>query len=323
MINYSEAYQEIKKSGLARWIDILTEKTNYAFKSGRYGDIPKWQKAYDALPNVEPAEIHLNNSVIQIGTQDDISAENMNKLEQCLKEFHPWRKGPFNIFGIHVDTEWRSDFKWDRFNDHITTLKDKVVLDIGCGSGYHTLRMLGAGAKLAIGIEPNIGYVYQFYSLQKYINDHKACVLPIKTNDLTENMECFDTVFSMGILYHRKNPIKHLLSCYSFLKKGGELVLETIVSDGDENTALVPEDRYAKMRNVWFIPSCGMLEIWLKKIGFKEIKCVNVSETTGDEQRTTEWMRFQSLSDYIDKNDPTKTVEGYPIPKRAVFIAKK
>jgi len=32
-------------------------------------------------------------------------------------------------------------------------------------------------------------------------------------------------------------------------------------------------------------------------------------------------MKFDSLSDFLLPSDETKTIEGYPSPKRAIFIA--
>ena len=137
------------------------------------------------------------------------------------------------------------------------------------------------------------------------------------------NLEGFDTVFSMGVFYHRRSPIEHLLALKDCLVKGGELVLETLVIEGDVNQVLVPEDRYAQMRNVWFLPSIAALERWLRRAGFSDVRCVDVSITTVEEQRATEWMKFQSLSDYLDPNDASKTIEGLPAPMRAVIVAKK
>jgi len=103
----------------------------------------------------------------------------------------------------------------------------------------------------------------------------------------------------------------------------GELVLETLVVDGDENTVLVPGDRYAQMRNVYFIPSAPALKQWLEKCGFVDVKIVDMNITSTDEQRRTEWMTTESLADFLDPADASKTVEGYPAPLRAVLIAKK
>ena len=147
--------------------------------------------------------------------------------------------------------------------------------------------------------------------------------LPLALEELPAKLEGFDTVFSMGVLYHRRSPIDHLLDLKDTLLRGGELVLETLVVEGDAQQVLVPEDRYAMMRNVWFLPSVPALELWLRRAGFVDVRCVDVSTTSVEEQRATDWMRFQSLPDFLDPADHSRTVEGLPAPTRAVLLARK
>ncbi|KZY75320.1 tRNA 5-methoxyuridine(34)/uridine 5-oxyacetic acid(34) synthase CmoB, partial [Oleiphilus sp. HI0067] len=233
-----------------------------------------------------------------------------------------WRKGPFELFNTHIDTEWRSDWKWDRVSPHISPLANKNVLDVGCGSGYHCWRMLGEGANRVIGIDPSYLFLMQFNAIKKYCGrDAPIHLLPIKMEDVHPQLEHFDTVFSMGVLYHRKSPIDHLYELKGALKPGGELVLETLVVEGELGYSLMPEDRYAMMRNVWYLPSVPTLELWLRRAGFTDIKCVDLDQTSLDEQRATEWMDFQSLADFLDPANPNLTVEGYPAPLRATLVA--
>ena len=90
---------------------------------------------------------------------------------------------------------------------------------------------------------------------------------------------------------------------------------------GDAQTVLVPTDRYAKMRNVWFIPSVAALTHWLKRLGFSNVRLADLNHTSLAEQRKTEWMENESLIDFLDATDHSKTIEGYPAPLRAVIIA--
>ena len=268
-------------------------------------------------------------ATVQSGTRksqfdtDTVSIGDPNAdFEEVLTMFLPWRKGPFQVGKTLVDTEWRSDWKWQRINRHIEPLKGKQVLDIGCGNGYHLFRMLGAGAELALGIDPTILFNYQFSLLQRLSQPNNAYLLPLRSEHLPQ-FNGFDTVFSLGVLYHRRSPIDHLKELLSFAKPGGELVLETLIVEGDQNTLLIPRDRYAKMANVWFIPSTSMLELMLRRAGFIDVKTVDVNVTSLEEQRATRWMQFQSLKDYLDPTDRTKTVEGYPAPARAILTARK
>ncbi len=47
------------------------------------------------------------------------------------------------------------------------------------------------------------------------------------------------------------------------------------------------------------------------------------SNTSTDEQRSTQWMQFHSLAQFLDPQDPDKTIEGYPAPRRAIITANK
>ena len=117
--------------------------------------------------------------------------------------------------------------------------------------------------------------------------------------------------------------ISHLLELRDCLRPGGELVLETLMVEGEQGYSLLPDGRYAKMRNTWFIPSCATLEQWLGRCGFKDIKTVDCNITRLEEQRSTSWMVYDSLVDYLDPEDPSLTVEGYPAPMRAILTATR
>jgi tRNA (mo5U34)-methyltransferase len=182
--------------------------------------------------------------------------------------------------------------------------------------------MAGAGAELVIGIDPTQLFLAQFLALKRFLGDQwPVHLLPLGIEDLPAELHAFDTVFSMGVLYHRRSPMDHLLELRGCLKRGGELILETLVIEGTAGSVLVPSGRYAKMRNVWFIPSPETLTGWIERCGFRDVRIIDVSPTTTDEQRATDWMRFESLADYLDPADPSKTIEGYPAPRRAIFSA--
>ena len=311
----------INNSLLSGYSDELIKLNEQGWKKIlKHGDLDRWSSGLMSLPDVTPSSIDLNADSVRVGLPDDCS-ETAEEITAALKKMHPWRKGPFDIFGVHLDTEWHSDWKWNRIKDHIAPLDGRTILDVGCGSGYHIWRMLGAGARQVIGIDPTPLFSLHFATVKRYQPDANAFILPVGIDDMPDGMACFDSVFSMGILYHRRSPLDHLIQLKELLRPGGELVLETLVIEGDEHVCLIPDGRYAKMRNVWFIPSVEMLEIWLKRVGFTNIRCVDVNTTSVDEQRATEWMQFESLPDFLDPNDRSKTIEGYPAPRRATMIA--
>ncbi len=319
MINYQPLIDLMQQEKLNRWAEILPAQLAEILTSEKYGDLPRWLEALGKLPELDINHIDLNSSAIKIAGQ--VTQPQRQQLEGVLREFHPWRKGPFDICDIVIDTEWRSDWKWDRVFPHISDLTGRNVLDVGCGSGYHCWRMAGAGAKLVIGIDPMPRCTMQYLCLQKYIQHQGVFLLPLKMEDVPANLQAFDTIFSMGVLYHRRSPFDHLYELKSALRSGGELILETLVIAGPANQILVPKDRYAQMNNVWFIPTCDTLIQWCEKVGFTNIKLVDVTPTTIEEQRSTDWMRFQSLIDFLDPADLSKTIEGYPAPVRATIVA--
>lgn len=321
MNDYTVLYQTLDALGAGGWAQLLPAQLAEAFDERTHGDLLKWRAAIDELPAVKPDCVNLTE-MVSIGKPADLSEHQLQRLVRGLQKLHPWRKGPYRLFGVDIDTEWRSDWKWDRVRPHIAPLQNRAVLDIGCGNGYHCWRMLGAGARLVIGIDPTLLSVMQFQAIYKlYGAQLPLYLLPLKVEQLPLEMKVFDTVFSMGVLYHRRSPIDHLLELKGCLRPGGEVVLETLVVDGGVDTVLFPEARYAQMRNVWFLPSCELLMAWMRRCGFKNIRLCDVTKTTVDEQRSTEWMRFNSLKDFLDPQDHALTCEGLPAPVRATVVA--
>lgn len=299
------------------------------FDDINHGHWEEWSQVVAQLPEI-PAErvVTLDQPVVAVrasNVESDDEDQNAAResLERQLRQLSPWRKGPFSLYDVFIDTEWRSDFKWQRLQSHISPLQGKRILDVGTGSGYHLWRMLGDGAAYAVGVEPTLSFVAQFYAVAHLLGERRAAIIPTTLENLSR-APIFDTVFSMGVLYHRRSPLGHLQELAECLKPGGELVLETLVIEGDSQQVLTPYDRYAGMRNVWFIPSVPLLSVWLMRLGFESIRLVNQESTSLDEQRATDWTDFKpSLADFLDPEDRTKTIEGYPAPLRAILVAKK
>jgi len=312
-----DAYQPLlHRSAGDSWLAAVCELALQRLMSHDHGDLPRWRRALDNLP-VGSTGVNLTGGAPSLGAR----ADKPRALRETLMQLHPWRKGPLNLGGTQIDTEWRSDWKWDRIKPHID-LSGHRVLDIGCGNGYFGLRMLEAGANLIVGIDPTLLFVMQWLACRHFSGDIPNYVLPLGIEELPDLPATFDTVFSMGVLYHRKNPEHHLERIRSLLRSGGTMVLETLVlPEGKEQALLVPEGRYARMRNVWAIPGVGRLENWIHGVGFQHCRLVSVVQTSVEEQRSTNWMRFESLDKALDPENGCKTVEGHPAPVRAVLIA--
>lgn len=309
-----------EETNLRDWLREMPDQISRGMSEQRFGDLPRWRAAIAALPSLQAEVIDLDTSAIT--ASGAVIADKVMELETALRGLHPWRKGPYSLFGVNIDTEWRSDFKWDRLAHAIDSLEGRRVLDVGCGSGYHCWRMKGAGAAEVIGIDPTPLFVLQFKAIQHYLNIDTVHVLPLTLEQLPPKLKAFDTTFSMGVLYHRRSPIDHLTDLRNTLVSGGQLVLETLVVEGDEDAVFIPPDRYARMGNVWFLPSPSALMKWMSKVGFIDVTLIDVSQTTVAEQRSTDWMRFYSLSNFLDSADHNKTVEGHPAPMRAIVTAR-
>ncbi|MBW8015884.1 MAG: tRNA 5-methoxyuridine(34)/uridine 5-oxyacetic acid(34) synthase CmoB [Planctomycetes bacterium] len=322
-IDFQKFLTHLGNSGLEKFAaDIAPGIENY-FVNLKHGDLAKWFAAIEALPAVDGLAIDLSSDTVGIGSAGDVDAKLRPEIIENLMKLHPWRKGPFELFGIKIDTEWRSDLKWQRLIGCIKPLAGKTVLDVGCGNGYHCLRMLGAGATAVVGIDPMLLFVTQFQLLNKYVQTDMASVLPLGIDEMPVDAHCFDAVFSMGVLYHRKDAAEHIERLKGALKSGGELVLETLVIESDGEEMLVPEGRYGKMRNVWNIPSPALLKKWVEAAGFVNARIIDITKTTTKEQRSTEWMHYESLPDYLDKQNENLTIEGHPAPIRAIMLAEK
>ncbi len=301
MMDFDKLSACLQTAGLAEWPDTLIPLVRDRLSPGAHGDFARWQHIVDAL---------------------DASATSPAELKEQLLALSPWRKGPFDVGGIHIDSEWRSDLKWQRLAGAIAPLSGRNVLDVGCGNGYYALQMRKAGANSVIGVDPTLLYVMQFLAINKFENDGSVFVLPLRLDELPMPARKFDTAFSMGVLYHQRAPIDHLRQLRQVLRPDGQLVLETIYLPGDEPRACTPEDRYARMRNVWLLPSIAELTTWLRRSGYRDIEIIDRSVTTTVEQRATEWMTFESLAEALDPDDPSQTIEGWPAPHRVVLSAR-
>jgi tRNA (mo5U34)-methyltransferase len=290
----------LNELGLSHWPEVLLPELQERMTGKAHGDFERW---HDTVGSLSEAE------------------SNPAELKQRLLSLAPWRKGPFTVGGVEIDAEWRSDRKWERLADQILPLAGRKVLDVGCGNGYYALQMRKAGADAVIGVDPTLLYVMQFLAVNAFAPDPATFVLPFRLEELPDARRVFDTTFSMGVLYHQRSPIDHLRKLRTTLCPGGQLVLETIFVPGEKSYACTPPDRYARMRNVWLLPTVAELTTWLARSGYREIELVDRSITSIDEQRTTEWMPFESLAEALDPDDPSKTVEGWPVPHRVVVTA--
>lgn len=279
--------------------------------------------------NIAPLRDALNqlpliNTTVDLGNTVSLKTDNvvdMLELERVARLMMPWRKGPFDLFGLFIDTEWRSDLKYNFLRPHFN-LQGKKVADIGCNNGYYMFRFLEDSPAKVVGFDPSALFKSQFDLINHYVkSDIVYELLGVEHLPLYE--EKFDVIFCLGVLYHRSDPIAMLKTLTQGLEKGGEVYLDTFIIDGDEPVALCPSESYSKITNVYFVPTLKALENWCMRAGFTSFEVLGTVLTTSDEQRKTDWIESQSLEDFLDPADSTKTVEGYPAPKRGYIRIKK
>lgn len=318
-----QAFQQaLLHSPLQPWSDTLADAVLEQGHALKHGHLPRWEKALQDLPAASACGFTIHEGAVQIRIpmQGGIDAP---ALAQALQGLIPWRKGPYKFGSILIDTEWRSDWKWQRLQPYLSPLSGRTVLDVGCGSGYHLWRMRHAGAEQVLGIDPSLLYLMQFNAVQHFIQDNQVQFLPLPMDALPASMGMFDTVFSMGILYHRKEPHEHLQQLRDAMSTSGELVLETLVAPGDEDSSLLIKERYANMRNIYELPTVSRLQRWLQEAAFTQIRVPSVEITRRSEQRSTPWMPTHSLAQALDAKNPSLTIEGHPRPLRAIALARK
>jgi len=282
-------------------------------------NIKPYQEAIHALPEHSNVEVVLGDRVeLQIKDLSEKEAEQIKLTALLMK---PWRKGPFEINALFIDSEWQSQIKYNLLEPHFD-IKDKIVGDIGCNNGYYLFRMLSQEPKKLIGFDPSAIYYSQFQFINHYVRSEIVYeLLGVEHVEFYEYK--FDTLFCLGVLYHRSDPVAMLKSLFKGLNKGGELILDTFMIDGEGEMCLTPKDRYSKIPNIYFVPTVNALKNWCYRAGFETVEVLETMVTESNEQRKTEWIDTQSLEDFLDPSDPTKTVEGYPAPKRVYIKAIK
>lgn len=296
-------------------------KEKRVFLNHAKGNFLKFKKILESLPDFIPSVIDLESRAITVGNKSDLTQQEYCLLMDRLEQLCPWRKGPFDLFGIQIDSEWQSWMKWERLVHYIGSLKGRRILDIGSSNGYYMFKMAAQNPLMVLGLEPQSTFYFQYLAIQKFLRQENVFCLPVAHDQLPKMDKYFDIVFCMGVLYHRKSPLQMLKDICDSMRPGGKLILENLVLGSTSNLCLFPKDRYAKMRNIFFIPDLLAMESWLLRAGFTNIKCVDITKTSFEEQRKTRWIQTETLKDFLDPTDPDKTVEGYPAPVRAIFMA--
>ena len=300
-------------------LEILQNKKT---QCREWKNVLPWYEQIKKISQIEKEDLFIDyGDWFTIGNKKNLSQEEYEIILNAAKKLIPWRKGPFNVFGIEIDSEWQSNIKYNLIRPHFN-LKDKVVADIGCNNGYYMFRMLEDKPEKLVGFDPSPLTLHQFEFINHFVKSDIIYEM-LGVEHLEFYTHKFDFIFMLGVLYHRADPIGTLKSLARGLSSKGEILIDTFMIDGEEELCLSPNKRYSKIPNIYFIPTIPALKNWLERAGFENIEILATTVTTSEEQRTTPWSFDQSLEDYLDPNDNSKTVEGYPAPKRVYVKARK
>jgi tRNA (mo5U34)-methyltransferase len=283
----------------------------------------RYRTPMQSVQHLRASSCDFSGDVIRIGTAADLLPHEHQLVHSVLRGFMPWRKGPFSVFGIDIDAEWRSERKWNRIIPELPDLSGKIIADIGCNNGYYMFRMASKQPEFVLGFEPYVQHYYTFNTLNTFAGQKQLQVELLGIEHLNLFPECFDVVFCLGILYHRPSPIEALRDLHTALKPGACLIIESQAIPGADPVALFPLQTYAKVPGTWFVPTAPCLRNWLTRAGFHDVHFFCEHPMSSEEQRPTPWMTFESYEDFIDKHNPTRTIEGYPAPLRIFFKANK
>jgi len=307
---------------LPRREEIFTLKTQLAESLDRKS-VEKFRSALNLLQPDPECGVDFSGDICRFGTTGE-SINDPDVLTQVLEAMIPWRKGPFQYFDQLIDTEWQSYLKWNRIAPHLPDVNGLKVCDVGCNNGYYMYRMMSLGTpEILWGLDPMIRYYFYFQLNQLFYPSEviKYDILGVEHMDLMPGF--FDLVLFMGVIYHRRDPVATLQKVAASMKSGGTLIMESSGIPGKDPVCLFPEERYLKAPGYWFLPTQSALVNMLKRTGFKDIEIFESHKLEFHEQRQTPWAPYQSLEHFLDPEDPSKTVEGYPAPVRIYIKAHK
>ena len=298
------------------WLKENQARWGQANLQARWGDYLKWCSILDELPRLD-CQFDTRRGVVIKG-----QAEASEKIRDLYMRLNPWRKGPFDVFTIKIDSEWRSNLKWDRLSKGLKSIEGKTVLDIGAGNGYYGFRLAALKPRVVVCVEPVGLYWAQYRAIRRYIKGIPMAFIPDSFEQLSD-IGSYDVVLSLGVIYHCRDHLAHILRLKQHLCVGGQLLIESLVMPQQYGgLSLTGKQRYAQMHNVWHIPTVSELKQWLIDCGFSRVKLIDCTLTTSVEQRQTDWMKFHSLTNYLMPDQPDLTVEGYPAPCRALLSAE-
>lgn len=269
------------------------------------------------LARIKTLEKRIKKGILSLNESVQIQCKREfdDEIRQIALALKPWRKGPFRINELYIDSEWQSFVKFNLLKPYLSELSGKVVADVGCNNGYYLFKMLEFSPAKLVGFDPSVRTFLQFRLINALAKTPINYEL-MGVESMPNYAHKFDIIFCLGVIYHRSDPVKMLKELKAGLNKGGVVFLDTLYIADERDIALVPRQTYSKIANIYFVPSVSALRNWCERAGFADFKVLATKVTDTFEQRQTEWSEGYSLQDFLDPANSNLTCEGYEAPKR-------
>ena len=227
-----------------------------------------------------------------------LSAQQREIVENRIRELGPW----FHNFQI-ADGVWTNpdeepgpqypNVRWQLIKPWLPDVAGKTVLDIGCSSGFFSLKLKELGAAYVLGVDAGeqrnaidqARFAAEALELEV---DFRIC----SVYDLAALGKQFDIVLFMGVLYHLRHPLLALEVIRPLCRE--TLIFQTITTKHEQtfteleigqlqnsslHSPLLVDPQYPAIRFVegaldrdvscWFVPNPQAVMSMLRSCSFK------------------------------------------------------
>jgi len=139
-------------------------------------------------------------------------------------------------------------------------LKGRIFLDIGCGSGIHSLAAWEAGARRVISIDIDPDSIEAVATLKRSRGDPGNWEIrqgSILDDSLAENVPSADIVYSWGVLHHTGSLWKAIANSAKFLEPGSFFYIAIYVKNSRSDHWTAVKQKY--IHSGWW--GCRMMEL--------------------------------------------------------------